>query len=427
MNHHRSVQLAGVSKQFGATSVIREVNLAVEPGELVVFVGPSGCGKSTLLRLIAGLEMPSGGSIHISGRDVTQTHPAKRGVAMVFQSYALYPHMTVAENMAFGLRMQGSPRAEIDSRVRRAAEILQLEALLERKPRQLSGGQRQRVAIGRAIVREPDVFLFDEPLSNLDAALRGQMRVEIARLHARLGTTMIYVTHDQVEAMTLASRIVVLNGGRIEQIGAPLELYHRPANLFVAGFLGSPRMNFLSARVARVERDSFEVDVAGEVLRVARTGAARADEDDASRKVGATASASSSASASPAGGSPPGGGLSFAGAPSPTVGDTVTVGIRPERLSLGELGSAGKRGEAASFSRADSREVLTLHGEATLLERLGSEAIVHVRLRGDRGETIVAKLDGAAPLAPGAAVALEVQPSACHLFDSAGNAMSTGA
>src|SRR5690606_4726559 len=215
----------------------------VEPGELIVFVGPSGCGKSTLLRLIAGLEEPTSGSIHISGRDVTRMHPSRRGVAMVFQSYALYPHMTVEENMSFGLRMQGMRKDEIRTRVERAAAILQIENLLDRRPRALSGGQRQRVAIGRAIVREPDVFLFDEPLSNLDAALRGQMRVEIANLHARLGTTMIYVTHDQVEAMTLASRIVVLNGGRIEQIGSPLGLYSRPANLFVAGFLGAPRMN----------------------------------------------------------------------------------------------------------------------------------------------------------------------------------------
>ena len=254
-----SVQLAGVSKHFGSTQVIGGVSLGIEPGEFIVFVGPSGCGKSTLLRLIAGLEEPTAGSIHISGQDVTRTHPSKRGVAMVFQSYALYPHMSVAENMAFGLRMQNSPKADIETRVRRAAGILQLDALLDRKPRALSGGQRQRVAIGRAIVREPDVFLFDEPLSNLDASLRGQMRVEIARLHAQLGTTMIYVTHDQVEAMTLASRIVVLNRGRIEQVGTPLELYHRPANLFVAGFLGSPGMNFLPAQI--VSRHSQAVTV----------------------------------------------------------------------------------------------------------------------------------------------------------------------
>jgi multiple sugar transport system ATP-binding protein len=256
-----SVQLAGVSKHFGSSQVIGDVSLRIEPGEFVVFVGPSGCGKSTLLRLIAGLEEPSAGSIHISGRDVTHVHPSRRGVAMVFQSYALYPHMSVAENMAFGLKIQKSPRAEIDARVRKAAAILQLEALLDRKPRALSGGQRQRVAIGRAIVREPDVFLFDEPLSNLDASLRGQMRVEIARLHAQLGTTMIYVTHDQVEAMTLASRIVVLNRGRVEQTGTPLELYHRPANLFVAGFLGSPGMNFLPAQLVSRHSQALTVGV----------------------------------------------------------------------------------------------------------------------------------------------------------------------
>jgi multiple sugar transport system ATP-binding protein len=268
-----SVQLAGVGKRFGSTPVIGEVSLDIEPGEFIVFVGPSGCGKSTLLRLIAGLEEPSAGTIHISGRDVTHAHPSKRGVAMVFQSYALYPHMSVAENMAFGLKIQKSPKSEIDTRVRKAAAILQLESLLERKPRALSGGQRQRVAIGRAIVREPDVFLFDEPLSNLDASLRGQMRVEIARLHAQLGTTMIYVTHDQVEAMTLASRIVVLNRGRIEQAGTPLELYHRPANLFVAGFLGSPGMNFLPAHVvARKSSQAVTVGVRPEHVTLASSG-----------------------------------------------------------------------------------------------------------------------------------------------------------
>jgi len=267
-----SVQLAGVSKHFGSTPVIGEVSLGIEPGEFVVFVGPSGCGKSTLLRLIAGLEEPTSGSIHISGRDVTRTHPSKRGVAMVFQSYALYPHMSVAENMAFGLKIQKSPKHEIDARVRKAAGILQLESLLDRKPRALSGGQRQRVAIGRAIVREPDVFLFDEPLSNLDASLRGQMRVEIARLHAQLGTTMIYVTHDQVEAMTLASRIVVLNRGRIEQVGTPLELYHHPANLFVAGFLGSPGMNFLPARVIASGSAAATVGIRPEHVAIAAAG-----------------------------------------------------------------------------------------------------------------------------------------------------------
>jgi ABC-type sugar transport system ATPase subunit len=241
-----SVELEQVSKSFGKTEVIKDMSLAIKERELVVFVGPSGCGKSTLLRLIAGLEEMSAGTLRIGGKVMNQTPAADRGVAMVFQSYALYPHMTVAENMGFALKMIGTPRPEIDRKVSEAAEILDLGDLLQRKPRQLSGGQRQRVAIGRAIVRKPDVFLFDEPLSNLDAELRARMRVEIARLHKELKTTMIYVTHDQVEAMTLADRIVLLNKGRIEQQGAPLDLYEAPANKFVAGFLGQPRMNFIA-------------------------------------------------------------------------------------------------------------------------------------------------------------------------------------
>jgi lactose/L-arabinose transport system ATP-binding protein len=239
------VALSGVRKSYGETKVIHGVDLHVEDGAFCVFVGPSGCGKSTLLRMIAGLEETTAGAISIGGRDVTRLDPADRGVAMVFQTYALYPHMTVAENMGFGLRMNRTPRAEIDRKVKDAAAILKLEALMERKPKALSGGQRQRVAIGRAIVRGPEVFLFDEPLSNLDAELRVEMRVEIARLHKELGATMIYVTHDQIEAMTLADKIVVLRAGRIEQAGAPLELYDDPDNEFVAGFIGSPRMNFL--------------------------------------------------------------------------------------------------------------------------------------------------------------------------------------
>ena len=240
-----SVQLRGIGKSFDGHAVIQPLDLEIAAGQFVVFVGPSGCGKSTLLRLIAGLETPDAGQLLIDGRDVTTVHPADRGIAMVFQSYALYPHMSVADNMGFGLKMRGMPREQIATRVRSAAEKLQLTHLLERKPKALSGGQRQRVAIGRAIVRDPKVFLFDEPLSNLDASLRGQMRVEIARLHAQVGATMVYVTHDQVEAMTLADVIVVLQGGRIEQVGAPMTLYQRPANRFVAGFIGAPRMNFL--------------------------------------------------------------------------------------------------------------------------------------------------------------------------------------
>ncbi|MGV1873072.1 ABC transporter ATP-binding protein [Agrobacterium rosae] len=241
------VELKGVSKSFGAVDVIHDIDLSIAAGEFVVFVGPSGCGKSTLLRLIAGLEETSRGEILIGGRDVTDADPSDRGIAMVFQSYALYPHMTVAQNMGFGLRMAHRPKKEVADMVQAAAEILHLSPLLDRRPGQLSGGQRQRVAIGRAIVRDPKVFLFDEPLSNLDAELRVGMRIEIARLHKQLGNTMIYVTHDQTEAMTLADKIVVLRAGRIEQIGSPYDLYNDPDNLFVAGFIGSPKMNVLPA------------------------------------------------------------------------------------------------------------------------------------------------------------------------------------
>ena len=253
------VSLNAVVKRYGATDVIHGATLEVADGEFVVFVGPSGCGKSTLLRMIAGLEDISGGEIRIGGRLVNDVEPADRGTAMVFQSYALYPHMTVEENLSFGLRMNRNDKADTARRVRKAGEVLRIAELMGRRPRQLSGGQRQRVAIGRAIVREPQVFLFDEPLSNLDAELRVQMRVEIARLHAELGVTMIYVTHDQVEAMTLADRIVVLRDGHIEQIGRPLDLYDDPANQFVAGFVGSPRMNFMAAEVVAREDAAMTV------------------------------------------------------------------------------------------------------------------------------------------------------------------------
>ena len=239
--------LRNVAKSYEATKVIESIDLEITDGEFVVFVGPSGCGKSTLLRMIAGLEEISSGTIAIGGQIVNEVAPAKRGVSMVFQTYALYPHMTVYKNMAFGLKQAKTPKEEIDRRVRKAAEILEISGLLDRTPKALSGGQRQRVAIGRAIVREPEVFLFDEPLSNLDAALRVQTRIEIARLHERLGTTMIYVTHDQVEAMTLADKIVVLRDGNIEQIGSPIELYRYPSNMFVAQFIGSPKMNFFDS------------------------------------------------------------------------------------------------------------------------------------------------------------------------------------
>ena len=241
------VTLQRVIKRYGDAQVIHGVDLTVEDGEFCVFVGPSGCGKSTLLRMVAGLEETSEGSIRIGARDVTRADPSERGVAMVFQTYALYPHMTVAENMGFGLKMTGHPKDQIASKVKEASRILKLDDYLARKPKALSGGQRQRVAIGRAIVRGPEVFLFDEPLSNLDAELRVEMRVEIARLHREIGATMIYVTHDQVEAMTLADKIVVLRAGRVEQVGRPLDLYRDPDNKFVAGFIGSPAMNFVAA------------------------------------------------------------------------------------------------------------------------------------------------------------------------------------
>ncbi|WP_265975476.1 ABC transporter ATP-binding protein [Brucella intermedia] len=240
-----SLLLKSVHKRYGAQEVLKDINLEVQDGEFIIFVGPSGCGKSTLLRSIAGLEDVSSGQVLINGEDVTVTPPSKRGIAMVFQSYALYPHLSVKDNMGLGLKQAGTPKAEIETRVSKASAMLSLDPYLERRPAEMSGGQRQRVAIGRALVREPELFLFDEPLSNLDAALRVQTRLEIAKLHRELKATMIYVTHDQVEAMTLADRIVVLNAGRIEQVGSPMELYNKPDNLFVAGFIGSPQMNFV--------------------------------------------------------------------------------------------------------------------------------------------------------------------------------------
>lgn len=246
-----SVSIVDVNKQYGGLTILPSLSLSIPKGSFTVIVGPSGCGKSTLLRIVAGLESTSGGQIRIGHRDVTQVDAAERGIAMVFQSYALYPHMTVAQNIGFPLRMSRVPKPEADRRVLDAASILKLEHLLDRKPKALSGGQRQRVAIGRAIVREPEVFLFDEPLSNLDAAMRTQMRVDLAELHRKLGATMIYVTHDQVEAMTMADQIVVMNAGRIEQVGSPMELYNMPRTEFVAGFLGAPKMNFVTGEFAK--------------------------------------------------------------------------------------------------------------------------------------------------------------------------------
>ncbi len=320
------VTLNQAVKRYGDVQVIHGIDLDIEDGEFCVFVGPSGCGKSTLLRMIAGLEETTAGQIHIGTRDVTHMDPSERGVAMVFQTYALYPHMSVEENMGFGLKMNGVPKAEIKEKVQKASDILKLDQYLDRKPKALSGGQRQRVAIGRAIVRGPEVFLFDEPLSNLDAELRVEMRVEIARLHKEIGATMIYVTHDQVEAMTLADKIVVLRGGHIEQVGAPLDLYRDPDNRFVAGFIGSPAMNFLDAVV---------VDGGLEVPALGRTVAVSAQ--------------------------------------LPAAGTGVTLGIRPEFLHV-QAGKGALRAELAealggvSYLHLDAPT-----GERIIVEERGDE------------------------------------------------------
>ncbi len=319
------LSLNNVVKRYGALEVIHGANLEIADGEFVVFVGPSGCGKSTLLRMIAGLEDISGGEISIGGKVVNDAEPTERGIAMVFQSYALYPHMTVEENLSFGLRMNGNPKADTEQRVRRAADILQINELMQRRPKQLSGGQRQRVAIGRAIVRQPRVFLFDEPLSNLDAELRVQMRVEISRLHKQLGTTMIYVTHDQTEAMTLADKIVVLRAGNIEQVGAPLDLYDDPANRFVAGFVGSPKMNFLPGKVIAQGAGGVTVQVSNEA--------------------GATITLPVSSTVA--------------------VGSDVALGVRPEHF--GDAGS----GDA------------DLTVEIDVAEHLGNTSYVYARMAGD--------------------------------------------
>ncbi|MCC2957483.1 sn-glycerol-3-phosphate ABC transporter ATP-binding protein UgpC [Massilia sp. IC2-477] len=359
-----SVRLQGITKQYENNLVIKGIDLDIADGEFVVLVGPSGCGKSTLLRIVAGLEDVSSGTVEIGGRDCTGVEPARRGIAMVFQSYALYPHMTVAENMGFALKLAKVPRDEIAERVARAAEILQIGHLLERRPKALSGGQRQRVAIGRAIVRKPEVFLFDEPLSNLDAALRGQTRVELARLHRELGATMIYVTHDQVEAMTLGQKIVVFNGGRIEQAGTPLELYERPANQFVAGFLGSPRMNFLPGALAGEEGATAHVRLAGGAVVHVAADAAHA-----------------------------------------APGSAVTLGVRPEHLRVEREGSAG------------------IPATVTLVEYLGDSTIVYAQVEGVP-EMVSLKCRPDAPCPKnGERVTLAFDPAHGHLFDADGAAL----
>ena len=356
------LKVHNLKKSFDGNDIIKGIDLDIRDREFVVFVGPSGCGKSTLLRLIAGLEEVSSGKIELDGRDITDLSPAKRDLAMVFQTYALYPHMTVRKNMSFALDLAGADKKEVASKIEAAARTLELEPLLERKPRQLSGGQRQRVAIGRAIVRNPKVFLFDEPLSNLDAALRVQMRLVLSRLHQELQATMIYVTHDQVEAMTLADKVVVLNGGRIEQVGSPMELYHHPANLFVAGFLGTPKMGFLKGRINRVDTAGCEVELeAGCQLYLPLGGSALA------------------------------------------VSDPVTLGIRPEHLSRGSEGSC------------------QLTVKADVSERLGSDTYCHVNTQ--TGEPLTMRIRGDFTPRYGEALSLTLDASHCHLFDSGGLAV----
>ena len=324
MSHATSIELRRFVKRYGAVEVIHGIDLEIEPGEFVVFVGPSGCGKSTLLRMVAGLEPISGGDLLLDGQRVNDVAAAERGMAMVSQSYALYPHMSVYKNLAFGLETAGAAKDTIRQKVEHAANILQITPLLDRKPKQLSGGQRQRVAIGRAIVREPRVFLFDEPLSNLDAELRVQMRVEIAELHRDLGNTMIYVTHDQVEAMTMADKIVVLKDGHIMQVGTPLELYNTPANRFVAGFIGSPHMNFLSARITGRDGDRPILHIDGQTVTLPRP------------------------------------------VPGLTEGSTTTIGLRPEHM------------------RVDPRPGMqTMTGiQTNLQESLGSQTLVYAQTSG---------------------------------------------
>jgi multiple sugar transport system ATP-binding protein len=354
------LELRGVRKAYGALDVIKGVDLKITDHEFVVFVGPSGCGKSTLLRMIAGLEEITEGDFFIDGVRANDVQPDKRQLAMVFQTYALYPHMTVAENMGFALKMAGRPKAEIAAKVAEATRILQLEKVLERRPKMLSGGQRQRVAIGRAIVRNPKAFLFDEPLSNLDAALRVQMRTELVKLHHDLAATMIYVTHDQVEAMTMADRIVVLNGGKVEQVGSPLELYHNPANRFVAGFIGSPAMNMVDAEIKAN---------AGNVVTLALPGSMEIE------------------------------------IPAPAVdaapGTKVTLGLRPESLDLSAEGP--------------------LRGTADIVEHLGSETLIYIK-GAHAGPLIVKSVDFTA-VKPGDAVAVSVRPDRTCLFDAGGRSL----
>ncbi len=360
-----NINLNNISKSFGPVEVLHGVDIDIKHGEFVVFVGPSGCGKSTLLRLIAGLEDITSGDLMIGDRRCNDLAPPERGIAMVFQSYALYPHMSVYKNMAFGLKIGREDKAEIKRRVMNAANILELEDLLERKPSQLSGGQRQRVAIGRAIVRDPEVFLFDEPLSNLDAALRVQTRLEIAKLHKSLKNTVVYVTHDQVEAMTLADKIVVLQGGNVEQIGSPMDLYHRPANTFVAGFIGSPKMNFLDAMVDSVDGEKAVVTLEG----------------------GQTNTISSNGRAL-------------------SAGQNIIIGIRPEHFHSADV---------------SSDDGFVLRGTADVVERLGNVSYHYIVL--PSGKQIIVSQTGTSDVAAGQALSCPANIEHLHFFDVDGQAL----
>jgi multiple sugar transport system ATP-binding protein len=361
------VSLKNISKSYGKTAVLQDINLEIEHGELVVLVGPSGCGKSTLLRVLCGLEDISSGELRIGEDIVNDLPPAQRGIAMVFQSYALYPHMTVYRNMAFGLKIHGEDKAQIDKRVRDAAKVLQIDHLLERLPRELSGGQRQRVAIGRAIVREPKLFLFDEPLSNLDAALRAKTRIELARLHKDLAATMVYVTHDQVEAMTLGDKIVVLHEGRVQQAGTPLTLYQQPANRFVATIIGSPTINLLPARV-------IEVSGAGARLQLGNGSKALAAVDVSQLQ----------------------------------VGESVEVGLRPEHCEVLAPGVAPGADDTA------------LDAEIMLVEHLGESNLLYLKM--DDGQDLIVRGDGNAEVRLGDSVIVRAPSSALYLFKSDGTA-----
>ncbi len=350
------VTLESLGKSYGLVEVLKDISLTIENGEFLVLVGPSGCGKSTLLRAISGLEPISAGKILMGGEDVTGKEPVQRGVGMVFQSYALYPHMTVEQNIGFGLKIAGRDKGEIKDTVRQVADLLQLDHLLDRKPRELSGGQRQRVAIGRSLARRPKIFLFDEPLSNLDASLRVEMRVELAKLHAELKSTMIYVTHDQVEAMTMADRIVVMDHGKIMQVGTPLELFNAPRNRFVAGFLGQPSTNFLEVRAAVTEGGQTTYTIAG-------------------------------------------GTVTFQAAPA-GASEATEVGLRPDVFEIVATGKSD------------------LSGTVDLAEQLGDETLVHVRLESD--VRLIAKLKGQHPLACGQEIDLRVTGNGRMAFSKTG-------